>query len=67
VGEHRLELGRHDERDHPGRAVVERPEALGPFRVEGELDNRDDDERDARLLCPAMARSRVRFAGSLSS
>src|SRR6266545_700420 len=38
-----LELRRRHERDHT-RAVTERPEGLGPFRVERHLGHRDHDE-----------------------
>ena len=51
VREHGLELIRHHERDHPCRAVVQRAEILGSFRVERELDHRDDDE-----TCPTRLR-----------
>ena len=50
VREHRLELLRDHQWDHPRRAVVQRAEVLGPFGIERELDDRDDDETRAMLL-----------------
>ena len=47
--EDRLQLRRLDERDHPGLAG-EVAEALRPFRVEGHVLHRDDDERVAGAL-----------------
>jgi hypothetical protein len=64
VGEHRLELGRHDERDGLSSSA---PKLWGPSGSRGNSTTVTTTSVPPDSFASAMARSRARFAGSLSS